>query len=54
MERLKDDFVAGTWGPSFLKITATNEPHKKKRRIREHQQNTKTKTNQRRVDQKKR
>ena len=31
MERLEDEFVAGTLAPSFL-ITTTNEPPKKKRK----------------------
>ena len=31
MERLEDEFVAGTWAPSFLKTTTTNKPPKKKK-----------------------
>ena len=26
MERLEDDFVAGTWSPTFLETTTNNEP----------------------------
>ena len=32
MERLEDDFVAGTWAPSFLETTTNNEPPTKKKK----------------------
>ena len=32
MERLQDDFVAGTWAPSFLETTTNNEPPTKNKK----------------------